>query len=194
MHNPVQKRSWPYLAALVCIAFMVASQSARADVCVWRDPERTMSKLFPAAGDYKTVTKKITAETARIISERAGVRLDDSERSEFNYYEITGRVDGKVHRLGTVLALAGTGEYGAIEVVAGLDNDNRIVGVYIQRIRERNGDKLRSEDFLGQFRGKSIADPLDLGKDIKPVSEAMTASRAISNAVKKMLVFYDVLR
>lgn len=180
------------LVAAIAV-LVIAPRPARADVCVWRDPERTMAKLFPAAADYKTVTRKITADVARKIEERAGVRLDDSERSEFNYYEITGKLEGKTQRLGTVLALAGTGDYGAIEVVIGLGTDERIVGVYIQRMRERNGDKLRSEDFLGQFKVKSVADAVELGMDIKPVNEAMTASRAITVAIKKMLVFYDVL-
>jgi hypothetical protein len=153
-----------------------------------------MTKLFPAAADYRTVTKKVTPEIARRIEHRIGMRLDDSERSEFNYYEIKGREEGRTRRLGTVLALAGRGDYGAIEVVIGLGNDNRIVGAYIQRMRERHADKLRASDFLGQFQGKNHEDPLELGREIRPVTEAMTASRAIALAIRKMLVFDDELR
>lgn len=179
---------------LVPVVLSFTPLMALADVCVWRDPERTMTKLFPNAIDFRTVTKRITPELVRRIEERVGVRLDDSERGEFNYYEINGRVEGRIQRIGTVMALAGTGDYGAIEVVIGLDMHERIVGVYIQRMRERNGEKLRSPEFLGQFRGKSKEDPIEVDHDIRPVSEAMTASRAITLAVKKMLVFYDVLR
>lgn len=179
-------------AALLALAIL-GSAPVWADVCVWRDPERTMTKLFPAATDYRTVTQRITPELARQVEERAGTTLDDSERAEFNFYEITGRAAGATVRLGTVLALAGRGEYGAIEVVVGLDPDERIVGVYIQRMRERQGDKLRAEAFLGQFRGKTKDDPLEVGRDIRPVAEAPAASRVVALAVKKMLAFHDVL-
>lgn len=181
------------ICAAVALALIAIASTASADVCVWRDPERTMSKLFPTAKDYKTVTKKIKKDTAQKIEALAGVKLDDTERIEFNYYAITGKVGGKTQQVGTVLALAGAGDYGAIEVVIGLDNDEKIVGAYIQRMREKNGSKLRSEDFLGQFKSKTVKDPIAIGTDIKPVPEAKTASRTITIAIKKMLAFYEVL-
>lgn len=172
---------------------MLAPMRAQGDVCVWRDPERTMAKLFPNASDYRTVTKRITPELARTIEERVGARLDDSERSEFNFYEITGHTGGRNERLGTVLALAGNGDYGAVEVVVGLGPDDRVTGAYIQRTRERHADKLRSDDFLRQFRGKSAKDSPATWRDIRPIEEALTASRSVVLAVHKMVVFHDVL-
>lgn len=182
-------------AALVTVVLTAfAPRLVHADVCVWRDPEQTMAKLFPEAIDYRTVTRKIKAATARKIEKLAGVPLDASERAEFNYYEITGRVGGKTQQVGTVLALAGAGEYGAIEVVIGLDPEARIVGVYIQRMREKKSKKLRANDFLGQFTGKTVADPVTLGDDIQPVKDANAASGTITVAVKKMLAFFEVLK
>ncbi len=174
-------------------AALFAPSRAEADVCVWRDPERTMTKLFPNASDFRTVTKRLTPDLARTIEERVGLRLDDTERSEFNFYEITGRAGGRTERLGTVLALAGTGDYGAVEVVIGLGPDNRIVGAYVQRTRERHADKLRSDEFLNQFRGRSAKDSPARWRDVRLVDEAPTASRAVAVAVHKMVVFYDVL-
>lgn len=181
------------LTLIVLITLCALADAAHADVCVWRDPDQTMVKLFPSAGDYKTVTKKIKSDNAKAIEERAGVKLDDSERGEFNYYDITGKSGGKTQRIGTVLALAGTGEYGAIEVVIGLDPDGKIIGVYVQRMREKNGASLRSTDFLGQFKGKTVKDPIEIGKDVKGVNDAPVASQTITIAIKKMLAFYDVL-
>ena len=181
------------LPALAVLAGLIAPSIAAADVCVWRDPERTMTKLFPNASDYRTVTKRITPELARSIEERVGLRLDDSERSEFNFYEITGRVGGRTERIGTVLALAGTGDYGAVEVVIGLGLDDRIKGAYIQRTRERHAEKLRSDEFLSQFRGRSAKDAQATWRDVRLVDEAPTASRSVVQAVHKMVVFHDVL-
>jgi hypothetical protein len=165
-----------------------------ADVCVWRDPERTMQKLFPQARDYKTRTVKMTAERMAAIERAIGVPLEDTERKEFDLYEITGSLDGKPQKLGTVLALAGKGEYGTIEVVIGVDRAGRLVGAYIQRTRERVSKALQSPEFLNQFAGKTKNDGFDVGTDIKPASaDAENASRVVAFVVKKMLVFHDVL-
>ena len=106
---------------LIALALWLSVEPLRADVCVWRDPERTMQKIFPQARDYKTRTLKMTPERIAAIEKAIGTKLEDTERKEFDVYEITGSVDGKPQKLGTVLALAGKGEYGSIEVVIGVD-------------------------------------------------------------------------
>ena len=179
---------------LVLLALWLPTASLRADVCVWRDPERTMQKLFPQARDYKTRTLKMTPERIAAIERAIGTKLEDTERKEFDLYEITGSQDGKPQKLGTVLALAGKGEYGTIEVVVGVDGAGKLVGAYIQRTRERVSKALQSPEFLNQFAGKAKTDGFDMGKDLKPASpDAEAASRVVAFVVKKMLVFHDVL-
>lgn len=171
--------------------FLLASP-ADADVCVWRDPERTMQKIFPQAHDYKTITVKMTPEKIAAIEKRLGSKLDDSEKTEFNFYDIMG--GGKTRQIGTIIALAGNGEYGAIEVVIGVDGKGKVVGTYIQRSRERATKSLQSPKFLGQFNGKTKEDGFELGKDIKPASQgAEASSKVVAFIVRKMLVFHDVL-
>lgn len=173
---------------LAVFSFLVLSTSVFADVCVWRDPERTMQKLFPNAQDYKTVTDKITPENISTIEKQIGAPLDPSEKKEFDFYDITG--NGTT--LGTVMALAGKGEYGAIEIVIGLNKQNEILGVYIQRSRERTTSALQSNTFLKQFAGKTKDNNFE---NITPASpDAKEASRIVAFVVKKMLVLKDVLR
>lgn len=182
----------PLLTSMLSLALMATS--VRADVCVWRDPERTMQKIFPQARDYKTRTEKMTPERMAAIEKAIGVPLEVTERKEFDLYEITGQVDGKVQTIGTILALAGKGEYGTIEVVIGVNTDRKVAGVYIQRSRERVTRALQSPEFLQQFAGKTKEDGFNVGKDIKPASpDAAAASRVAAFVVKKMLVFHDVL-
>lgn len=153
-----------------------------------------MQKLFPQARDYKTRTLKMTPERIAAIERAIGAKLEDTERKEFDLYEITGLQDGKSQKLGTVLALAGKGEYGSIEVVVGVDGVGKLTGAYIQRARERSSKALQSPEFLNQFAGKTKTDGFDMGKDLKPASpEAEAASRVVAFVVKKMLVFHDVL-
>jgi len=174
-----------YVTRFLFISLLLLSSWAQADVCVWRDPERTMVRLFPEAKDYKTEVYKLKPDQIDRIEALAGMPLHSTEKVEYNLYAITA--DGRT--LGWVLALAGTGEYGVIETVVGLDADHRIRGVYLQRVRERKRKALKSDDFLGQFRGKTQQDSLD----IKPVAGAEKASIEITGLVKKMLAYEAVL-
>lgn len=173
------------LHSLLLPVLLLLSGLVQADVCVWRDPERTMVRLFPEAKDYKTEVYKLEPEQIKRIEALVGEPLDASEKEEYNIYTITA--DDRT--LGWVLALAGTGEYGVIETVVGLDTDHSIRGVYLQRVRERNGNALKDAGFLGQFRGKTQADALD----IEPVAGAEKASNEIAHLIKKMLAYDAVL-
>ena len=153
-----------------------------------------MQRLFPVARDYKTVAVKMTPETIAELERALGASLDASEKTEFSFYDITGG-PGKAKVIGTVLALAGKGQYGAIEVVIGIDAEARIVGAYIQRSRERATKELQSPAFLKQFEGKTKSDAFQVGRDLKaPSADAEAASKVVAGVVKKMLVFNDVLR
>lgn len=161
---------------------------AAADVCVWRDPDRAMSRLFPTARDYKTVDVKISADALARIEKRLGKPLDPGERDNWIYYAIAGT---KGELLGHVLTDAERGEYGAIELVMGVDPAGKTTSIYVQRSRER--DKVfKSRDFLARFVGKTVADPVRLSKDIEGARAIATEQVAFS--VRKMLVIYDELR
>lgn len=96
--------------------------------------------------------------------------------------------------MGTIIALAGKGEYGVIEVVIGVDKTGKILGAYIQRSRERVTKDLESPTFLGQFKGKTRADSFEVGSAVKPASaDAADASRTVAFVIRKMLVFNHIL-
>ena len=182
-------------ALLVLFALVLFAIPAKADVCVWRDPERTMQKIFPAARDYKTITVKFTPENVAAIEKQLGARIDEpSQGGEFNFYDIIGAVGGNPKKIGTVIALAGKGEYGVIEVVIGVDQAGKILGAYIQRSRERVTKDLEAPAFLDQFKGKTRASSFDVGSAVKPASaDVAAASGTVANVIRKMLVFYQIL-
>lgn len=176
--------------SLVVTLLLVGAGLAHADVCVWRNPERAMTRLFPQAADYTTLTVKLTAGRVAVIEQMLGSPLDPSETHEMNFYRITDRAGA---HLGTVMALAGKGKYGAIEVVTGIDPQHRIVGAYIQQSRERVTQAISSPAFLGQFVGKSAHDSLTPGRDLSPPSGTEQASAVVAATIRKMLLFHRVL-
>lgn len=183
-------RSFPGRFSVALALFLSAAASAQADVCVWRNPERTMTKLFPQARDYTTLTIKVTPEHVAAIEQVLGSPLEPSETHEMNFYQIQGDAG---EPLGTVMALAGKAEYGAIEVVIGLDPQGTLVGAYIQQSRERATATIKSPTFLGQFVGKQVDDPLIPGRDLVAAPGAEPASAVVAMTIRKMLLFHEVL-
>ncbi len=173
------------------LLFFSLSASVSAEetyVCIWRNPERTMMRIFPEAEDYKTIRKKISPEQLKTIEGRAG-KLLPGQRELFQYFELT---DNTNRPLGYIFASSQKGEYGAIEFVFGLDNDKKINGIYIQRSRERNNE-FKKKAFLDRFIGRGITDieSMETGKDIK--ADSSTGNLAVLSGVKKELAAFDLL-
>lgn len=173
---------------LLVPAVLLTASAAFADVCVWRDPERTMQKIFPQARDYETIERKISGGKLGSIENRLGKPLDPGEREDWIFYKIRGN---KGDTLGFVLTDAEKGEYGAIEVVMGIAPEGKVTDVYIQRARERDNE-FKSRGFLSQFIGKTKEDPIRVGRDIK-AKESLPAEQ-VSFAIRKMLIMYDELK
>ena len=155
--------------------------------CVWRNPERTMSRLFPSARDYRTVNLHIPPAKLARVEERSGAPMLTGQREQFQYFEM---LDGNGQLIGYTLAATQKGEFGAIEFVFGLNRERKIIGLYIQRARERSRD-FREETFLSRFTGIGVTDADTL---TDPAAEAGTiATKAVTQGIKKELVAMDEL-
>lgn len=169
--------------SLIAIFFSFApmSYAEEAYMCIWRNPERTMVRIFPDAMDYKTITKKISSENLQKIEEKAGELLP-GQREVFQYYELMGD-DAS---LGYIFASTQKGEYGAIEFVFGVDKESKITGIYIQRSRERDRE-FKKKEFLDRFIGKNITEI----ENMKFIST--TGTQAVMSGIKKELAAFEVL-
>lgn len=156
-------------------------------LCVWRNPERTMTRIIPDAKDYRTVNNKVTGRQREAIEARLGFKLLPGQRDQFQYFEMTGE---KGKRLGTIIAASQKGEYGAIEFVLGMDTNNVINGIYVQRSRERD-TRFKDRKFLDLFVGKKLGDAMSLGKFYK--GEKTKGTDAVIQGIQKELVAYEIL-
>ena len=57
--------------------------------------------------------------------------------------------------------------------------------------QEKRGRPIARMSFLQQYRGKSLDDTLEVGRDIVGISGATISSRAATFEVKKALVLYN---
>lgn len=156
-------------------------------LCVWRNPERTMTKIFPEARDYRTHNVSIDKTQLKALEDTLGFEILPGQRESFQYFEMIGESD---QRIGTIIAASQKGEYGAIEFVVGFDNNNVINGLYIQRSRERNRS-FKDRKFLDLFLGKKIIPISDVAGAYE--GESSHGTRAVIEGMLKEFAAYDLL-
>ncbi|MGB9612981.1 MAG: FMN-binding protein [Candidatus Margulisiibacteriota bacterium] len=81
------------------------------------------------------------------------------------------------------------GYAGQIDMMVGVGEDGKVIKVKILNQRETPGlgANIIKEEFLKQFSGKSLKDPIEPKKDIDAITGATISSRAVSIGVKEAL-------
>lgn len=173
------------LAGFAAVALLSAPRRAAADgACDWRRPDSDMRQLFPEADDYHPIYKR-PFEQRDLIESRLGYKLWGWENL-IRYYQIM-KGDRRVGTIYVHLTPDNT------EVVVGINNDGSVRGVLIQRYLGSHRAELNSPKFLGQFKGKTVADSFTIGKDVQMACPQLDSiSGALALTVRKLLVFYTI--
>jgi len=128
-------------------------------------------------------------------------------------HDLPGSSDAVIYRVYSgdtpVAALfvvsARDGYAGAIRLLVGIDIDGAVTGIRVLAHRETPGlgDRIEStkSDWVNQFDGRSLADPLTSGWKIKrdggefdQLTGASVTPRAIIKAIKETLIYFDANR
>jgi len=176
------------LLAAACSMLTVELFAQESYVCVWRNPEVTMRRIFRTAKDYRTVIKKISPAQRKVIEKELGQELLPGQRDIFQYYEM---LDSSSSVIGYIIAASQKGKYGAIEFVFGTDTDMVIKKVYIQRARERDRE-FKKKEFLDFFAGKAAGDVAEMEIGDTGAKETV-GTLCVLNGIRKELIAYDVL-
>lgn len=146
-----------------------------------------MTKLFPDAEGYRSMSVGISEIEREQIESRLGFELLPGQQDRFLYFTMTGRGGAEV---GTVIAASQKGQYGAVEFVVGLDSALVVRDLYIQRARERDtGFKERA--FLDLFRGRKLTEAASF--PALYTGEQTPGATAVIRGLMKELIAYEVL-
>lgn len=158
-------------------------------MCAWRNPSSDMAAFFPGADSYHT--RLMVLSGLRVpIRQRLGVYPDADVLYAYTVFR-------RGARCGEVLTHRVAGEYGAMEVVVGVDAQGRVTGMRLQRLREPDAvaRALTAPAWDGAFRGKTAGDAWRLGQDIPDVPPpARVSAGKVVDAVRALLIEYDVAR
>ena len=183
----VMKSRFNYIACFLLFFSVLPIYGQEVYLCVWRNPERTMTRIFPEARDYKTVNVRISPEKQRMIEQVIGYELLPGQQDQFQYFEMT---DKKGQVIGTIIPSTQKGEFGAVEFVFGLGPDLKIKNLYIQRARERN-QFFKDRAFLGLFVGRSLKEKMSLHQIY--TGESTPGTEAVTRGILKEMVSFEIL-
>ena len=162
-----------------------AASIERTPVCPWRQPQRDLLELFPAATNYFAETRILSGAMVP-IQKRLGraMTVDENPLRIF-------RVHRQEQWVGSVLLCRVKGEHGGIEMVIGVETNGAVRGVLIQSQREPEpvAQAITNAAFLRSFIGKGASSSLRVGVDLPEVmTEGRRSAQAVADGVRSQLI------
>jgi Na+-translocating ferredoxin:NAD+ oxidoreductase RnfG subunit len=148
--------------------------------------QQAQKVLFPDADSFVQQHVELTKEQLRAIKSLAGVRQRDEDP------EIWQAQKGE-QPLGWFIVDEVVGKHEYITYAVAASPDGHVLGIEVMTYRETHGDEIRRKTWRDNFDGKTLADPLKLGKDIPNISGATLSCRNVTDGVKRVLSMLKVV-
>ncbi len=161
--------------------------------------DEALQRIFPAAGEITKETITASEEQISAIKKVLGgglvykIRGKEAQAIEaqrdfvFHYAKKENKLEG------VAIILDEPGKWGPIKFIIRLSPQGEIEDVLVMKYTETRGRPIASRNFLKQFFGKTIFDPLHLDKAIQEVHGATISSHAACFTMKKAMVLYKEL-
>lgn len=95
--------------------------------------------------------------------------------------------------LGTFFVDAVIGKQDYIGYALAVDAAGRVLRVDVLDYRETHGWEIRNERWRAQFTGKTVADPVEVNRDIANISGATLSCRHVTDGVRRLLALHALL-
>ena len=159
--------------------------------------DEALKEVFFTGAEIEKETKELSGETLERVKERLGGSLiyhqEGSEsapvegETTVDFY--FGLKDGE--RKGVAIIDVQPGKWGPVEIITAMTTDAVVKKVRVMSYQEQRGQPIARNSFMNQYRGKTSKSPLEVGKDIIPISGATISSRAATFTVNKAIVLYE---
>ncbi len=147
--------------------------------------DQALRAAFPEATRFVPVTVSLEAAARARLAE---VARPPGARDPRVWRAMSGdRVLGTAY----VDAVIGKQEY--IDYALALDDSGRVLRLDVLEYRETHGWEIRNERWRSQFVGKSVAQPVELNKDIANISGATLSCRHVTDGVRRLLALHALL-
>lgn len=174
-------RNWPQLVVVA-----VAATAAPAFATDYLSLPAAQRALIPQAQRFVPFPVTLTPAQLDRIRQLSGVPQRSSQP------RIWRAMQGAAG-IGWVLVDEVVGKHEFITYATAISNDGHVLGVEIMSYRESHGGEVRNPAWRAKFRGKTVADPFKLNKDIPNISGATLSSRNITDGVKRLLAIHSLV-
>jgi Na+-translocating ferredoxin:NAD+ oxidoreductase RnfG subunit len=147
--------------------------------------EAAQRAAFPDASAFVPVSFRLTADARARLAE---IAQPPGARDPRIWRAMAG---GKW--LGTFYADAVIGKQEYISYALALDATGRVLRLDVLEYRETHGGEIRNERWRAQFAGKSVADPVEVSRDIANISGATLSCRHVTDGVRRLLALNVLL-
>lgn len=163
---------------------MVLSVAAPAYATQYLTIEQGQRLAFPAAAQFVWAPIVYTPAQIAAIEELSGQRV-------LTRGEQVWKAEAGGRFLGFFIVDYVIGKHLVIDYAVALDANGRIKRVEILEYREAYGYEVSNRDWLAQFVGRTVHDPLEVDRDIRNISGATLSSRHVTDGIKRVLATYE---
>lgn len=146
-----------------------------------------LRRAFPEAAAFSRQERALDGDVRRDVEKRLGRDVPEPRAA----FHVARGPNGDV--LGWGFFVDEIGKTMPITFLVGVDATGRVTAVELVEFRESRGDGIARASFRRQFVGKTAADPLRLGREIRSVSSSTMSCEATCFAVRKALVLAEAL-
>jgi Na+-transporting NADH:ubiquinone oxidoreductase subunit NqrC len=143
--------------------------------------EQAQQAIFPGA-QLTPADVTLTDAQRKAIEKASGVRVRNREEKVW-----------KVAGGGWLIVDQVLGKHEFITYAVGLNGDGSVKQIEIMDYRESYGYEIRDPRWRAQFVGRTSDAKLKLGDDIENISGATLSCRHITDGVRRLLAFHDVV-
>jgi Na+-translocating ferredoxin:NAD+ oxidoreductase RnfG subunit len=141
---------------------------------------------------FTNATQFISADITLTRAQTKAIEKDSGINVRLDTQKIWRAMDGEKF-LGWFIQDEVLGKHEFIQWVLALNTDGSVRQIEILDYRETYGYQIRDEKWRRQFTGKQHGAKLKLDDDIKNVSGATLSCKHITDGIKRLLSFYEIV-
>ena len=174
------------LASLLVALCLAAAAPVASATTVYHTEEEALRIAFPTATRFDAQPRPLGAELRDRVSERVGYPI--RERLVLIHEASAG---GDL--VGRAIVLDEIGKTMPFRFLVAFRPDGAVDEVLLLTYREPRGGEIEREAFRAQYAGKTLADPIRRGDDIRNISGATISVDSLSRGVRRALALQEAL-
>ena len=176
-----------FLSANLCFAITLLTEKEALIRIMPEAGEITTQKFIVSQEQFEAIKKALGGTLVYKVTGEGAEELNKQREFTFNF----GKKENKL--IGAAVILDEPGKWGPIKFIINLSAQGEIQDAAVMKYTETRGRPVASRNFLRQFFGKTLSDPLRLDEDIQGISGATISSHAACFVMKKAMALYKIL-